>query len=50
MSKSVVMGSMFESQPGGVALCYEKRAKDGAALQNKKTSEAAINTEVDKRL
>jgi len=42
------MKNIFESQPSRVALRYEKRAKEGAALKNKKASEAAKNAEVDK--
>ena len=42
------MKNMFKSQPSRVALRYEKRAKEGAALKNKKVLEAAKNAEVDK--
>ena len=42
------MKNMFESQPSRVALRYEKRANEGASLKNKKASEAAKNSEVDK--
>jgi len=48
VSISVVMKNIFQSQPIRVALRHEKRAKEGAALKNKKASEAAKNSEVDK--
>jgi len=42
------MKNICENQPSKEALRYEKRAKEGAALKNKKASEAAKNSEVDK--